>query len=66
MEAGPSRMVPTPTLFKDRLNLINQLHLLPIETQFNILVQMEHRELLNVCLIDTQMLNFVWIHILEY
>ncbi len=60
MEVGPSRMVPTPTLIKDRLNLINQLRLLPFETQFNILTHMEDKELLNVCLIDTEMLNLCW------
>ncbi len=57
MEAGPSQTVPTVPLVEERLNLINRMHLLPQETQFEILGQMKYDQLINVCLTNTEMLN---------
>jgi len=56
-EAGPSIMVPTMPLVEERENLINRILSLPVETQLNILGQMEDRQLINVCLINTEMLT---------
>ena len=55
-----SRMVPTPTLLRDRLNLVNRIHSLPPELQFKVLTHIEDKELLNVCSIDTEMINLCW------
>ena len=61
MESGPSTVrIPTLPLAEERLIEIDRLLALPSELQWNILSKMGQTQLLNVCMINSNMLSLCW------